>query len=168
MKIRDETGLIDREIIIYKKLIENGFKVSFITYGDESDYQYQAKLMDIEIIPFYANVYWLAKSGYDSYGVDYARKTVDLIHRFMPKLKATCHDVRYINFNDNFFDGYWSLGVIEYFYEGYEEIVKEAKRVIKRDGFLFLSFLSMSILRRFKARLGLYVDYRKFLSICPK
>ncbi|MEW6417127.1 MAG: glycosyltransferase family 4 protein [Nitrospirota bacterium] len=52
----DETGLIDREILIYKKLLEKGIKVSFITYDDESDYQYQDKLGDIEIIPFYAFV----------------------------------------------------------------------------------------------------------------
>jgi glycosyltransferase involved in cell wall biosynthesis len=56
LKIWDETGLLDREILLYKRLIEKGIKVSFITYGDESDYQYQEKLGDIEIIPFYAFV----------------------------------------------------------------------------------------------------------------
>ncbi|MEW6068414.1 MAG: glycosyltransferase family 4 protein [Nitrospirota bacterium] len=54
IKTWDEAGLLDREIILYKKLIENGLKVAFITYGDESDYQYQDKLGDIKIIPFYA------------------------------------------------------------------------------------------------------------------
>lgn len=56
LKTWDETGLLDREILLYKELIEKGLKVSFITYGDESDYQYQSKLGDIEIIPFYAYV----------------------------------------------------------------------------------------------------------------
>jgi len=49
-----ETGLLDREIILYKKLIENGLRVTFITYGEESDYQYRDKLGNIKIIPFYA------------------------------------------------------------------------------------------------------------------
>mgnify|MGYP005857605975 CR=1 FL=1 len=56
LKIWDETGLLDREIVLYKKLIKNGFKVCFITYGDESDYHYQDKLGEIKIIPFYAFV----------------------------------------------------------------------------------------------------------------
>ncbi len=54
LKTWDETGLLDREILLYKELIKKGLKVSFITYGDESDCQYQDKLGDIEIIPFYA------------------------------------------------------------------------------------------------------------------
>ncbi len=56
LKTWHETGLLDREIVLYKKLIEKGMKVSFITYGDASDYQYKDKLGDIEIIPFYAFV----------------------------------------------------------------------------------------------------------------
>ncbi|MBE0427543.1 MAG: glycosyltransferase family 4 protein [Nitrospirae bacterium] len=51
-----DAGLLDREIILYKKLIENGLKVAFVTYGDESDYQYRDKLGDIEIIPSYTFV----------------------------------------------------------------------------------------------------------------
>ncbi len=56
LKIWHETGLLDREIILYKKLMEKGIKVSFITYGDASDYQYKDKLGEIKIIPFYAFV----------------------------------------------------------------------------------------------------------------
>jgi len=54
LKTWDETGLIDREIILYKKLTEKGIKVSFITYGDKSDFKYSDKLRNVEIIPFYA------------------------------------------------------------------------------------------------------------------
>jgi len=53
LKTWAETGLIDREILLYKKLIEKGIQVSFITYGDERDYSYREKLGEIEIIPFY-------------------------------------------------------------------------------------------------------------------
>lgn len=56
LKTWAETGLLDREILLYKRLIKKGVKVSFITYGDSSDYQYKDKLGEIEIIPFYAFV----------------------------------------------------------------------------------------------------------------
>jgi glycosyltransferase involved in cell wall biosynthesis len=54
LKTWDKTGLIDREILLYKQLVEKGVKVLFVTYGDSSDYQYQEKLGEIEIVPFYA------------------------------------------------------------------------------------------------------------------
>ncbi len=106
-------------------------------------------------------VYVLSKSGYDVYGVDWAKRTVDLINKFAPELKVTCQDVRSLNFEDNFFDGYWSLGVIEHFYEGYEAVIKEAYRVIKKNGILFLTFPSMSILRKIKAKMGFYITYNE-------
>ena len=40
---------------------------------------------------------------------------------------------------DESVDGYWSLGVIEHFYDGYGEILSEMHRVIKRDGFFDIS-----------------------------
>jgi len=46
--------------------------------------------------------------------------------------------------------------VIEHFWEGYNEILKEAKRVLKPKGYLFLTFPYMSPLRKFRANLGLY------------
>lgn len=52
-------------------------------------------------------------------------------------------DVRKLQFADGFFDGYWSLGVIEYFWEGYNEIVNEVKRVIKPGMFSVLINLSI-------------------------
>jgi glycosyltransferase involved in cell wall biosynthesis len=54
LKIWAETGLIEREILLYKSLIEKGVDVAFVTYGDEEDYAYQEELSSIEIIPFYA------------------------------------------------------------------------------------------------------------------
>jgi SAM-dependent methyltransferase len=65
-------------------------------------------------------------------------------------------DVRDLPFEDAFFDGYWSLGVIEHFWEGYQKIQAEMRRVIKPSGFLFLTVPSMSPLRRLKAMLGAY------------
>ena len=101
-------------------------------------------------------VYGLKSWGYDAYGVDFAKETIKKIKEYFPDLKVSVQDVRKLDFPDNFFDGYWSLGVIEHFWEGYDEILKEAKRVIKPKGYLFLTFPWMSPLRKFKARKGFY------------
>jgi len=69
--------------------------------------------------------------------------------------------VKNLNFPDNFFDGYWSLGVIEHFYEGYKEILKEMERIVKTKGYLFLTFPYMSPLRKLKAKLNLYKKFDK-------
>jgi len=103
------------------------------------------------------NVWSLHKNGYDVYGVDYAASTVKKVNNAIPELKVSCGDVRSLRFDNNFFDGYWSLGVIEHFYEGYDTILNEAKRVLKPGGFLFLTFPCMSKFRAKKAAQGKYL-----------
>jgi SAM-dependent methyltransferase len=65
------------------------------------------------------NVYALQSIGYDAYGVDFAPATVAAIRDAMPELKISLGDVRHLEFPPGHFDGYWSLGVIEHFEEGY-------------------------------------------------
>jgi len=43
-------GMLQREIAIYKRLMEHDFNVSFITYGDASDLNYQNELGDIQVL----------------------------------------------------------------------------------------------------------------------
>jgi len=104
-------------------------------------------------------VYALHSNGYDVYGVDYAKETIKKIKGYVPEIKVACGDVRKLDFEDGFFDGYWSLGVIEHFYNGYGEIVNEMYRVLKRGGVLFMTVPSMSCLRRLKAKIGRYPQY---------
>lgn len=54
LKSWSQAGLIEREGLLYKRLIKKGVQVSFITYGDFDDYQYKEKLGDIQVVPFYA------------------------------------------------------------------------------------------------------------------
>jgi glycosyltransferase involved in cell wall biosynthesis len=54
LKIWEETGLIDREVLLYKRLLKKGVHVTFVTYGDEQDFAFREKLYGIEIVPFYA------------------------------------------------------------------------------------------------------------------
>jgi SAM-dependent methyltransferase len=104
-------------------------------------------------------VYALTTQGYDVYGIDYAMNTVDQVRSVMPELKVSLGDVRNLPFPTDHFDGYWSLGVIEHFFGGYDEIANEMSRVIKPGGYLFLTFPQMSPLRRCKASLGKYPDF---------
>lgn len=110
-------------------------------------------------------MYGLNSWGYDIYGVDFAKNTIRRIKENFPNLKVSVHDVRKMNFKDKFFDGYWSLGVIEHFYQGYDEVFKEAKRVIKPGGCLFLTFPYMSPLRKLKAQMGIYKNLKNDIKL---
>ncbi|MBI4435313.1 methyltransferase domain-containing protein [Candidatus Uhrbacteria bacterium] len=101
-------------------------------------------------------VYAMSSWGYDAQGIDYAQKSVATTRALIPSLQISVQDVRATTFPDAFFDGYWSLGVIEHFWEGFAPITNEAHRVLKPDGILFLTFPWMSPLRRMKAKLGRY------------
>ncbi len=104
-------------------------------------------------------VYSLRKHGYDAVGVDSAERTVRRINEVMPDLNVVAGDVRDLQFEEGSFDGYWSLGVIEHFYNGYEPVMWEMHRVLKRGGVLFLEAPAMSWIRRFKAERGMYPEY---------
>lgn len=102
-------------------------------------------------------VYGLDLAGYEAYGVDYATTTVAAINSAMPSLKVSFGDVRDMgSFETAFFDGLWSLGVIEHFYDGYGPILEETHRLIRQGGYAFVTVPSMSPLRKIKASLGLY------------
>jgi len=107
----------------------------------------------------------LHNAQYESYGVDFAENTVHSILEHFPTLKISVDDVRKLNFENNFFDGYWSLGVIEHFYEGYNEIIKEISRVLKPNGYLFLTFPMMSVIRTYKAKHQKYKNFENEKNI---
>ena len=97
------------------------------------------------------HVYSLQKAGYQAFGVDFARQTVARVKSAVPELNISVCDVRSLSFKDNYFDGYWSLGVIEHCYEGYDDILHEMARVIRPGGYLFLTFPHMHCVRKMKA-----------------
>lgn len=101
-------------------------------------------------------VWSLTRARFDAYGIDYAQATVAAVNSLAPELNVRFGDVRELPFPDNFFDGIWSLGVIEHFYDGFDDIVREMWRATKPGGYAFVTVPSMSPLRRLKARLGAY------------
>jgi len=111
------------------------------------------------------NVFYLDAMNYEVIGIDYAKKIVKKVNFEFPNLKILYGDIRNIPFSDNFFSGYWSFGVIEHYLNGYVDIIKEMKRVIKPKGYLFICFPYMSPFRRFKSKIHLYKiidgDYKR-------
>jgi len=101
-------------------------------------------------------VYNLTLMDYDAVGIDNAEKIVRKVNRENPSLKIKVGDVRKLPFSDDSITGYWSLGVIEHFFNGYDEILKEMRRVIKKKGYLFITFPYMSSIRKFKSKINLY------------
>jgi len=83
------------------------------------------------------NVNNLQICGYEVIGVDYAKNAICLIKSKKPKLDVRFGDVRNLQFENEYFDGYWSLGVIEHFYNGYDAITKEMNRVLKKEVICF-------------------------------
>ncbi len=103
----------------------------------------------------------LTQHGFETWGVDFAKQTVERANTAAPDLKITVGDVRHLDFDDSTFDGYWSLGVIEHFFEGYGQIRQEMFRVLRPGGFLFLSFPALSRLRALKGKLGILRPWRE-------
>lgn len=98
----------------------------------------------------------LTKNGYNCIGIDYAEHTVQTIKNVAPELDIQKGDVRFLQFSDAYFAGYWSQGVIEHFWDGYDQIANEMTRVIKPNGYLFITFPYMSLMRKLKSKFNLY------------
>ena len=107
----------------------------------------------------------LTNNGYQCIGLDSAQQTVRALQNAIPELDVRLGDVRHLDFEDAYFAGYWSLGVIEHFWDGYEHIELEMARVIRPGGYLFLAFPYMSPLRKLKARFGLYPKWEMEQSL---
>lgn len=101
----------------------------------------------------------LHTAGYAAAGIDYAPKVVQAINAHWPHLNVTEGDVRRVPCEDGYYDGYWSVGVIEHFPDGYNAIAREMQRVLRPGGYLFLSFPSFNSFRQSRASRGKYAHF---------
>jgi SAM-dependent methyltransferase len=101
----------------------------------------------------------LQRAGYKTVGIDFAPRTVAMLNRVAPELDIRLGDVRRLPFEEGTISGYWSIGLIEHFFSGYQPLAVEMARVIRSGGYLFLIFPYLSPVRRLKARLGLYPSF---------
>jgi SAM-dependent methyltransferase len=101
-------------------------------------------------------VHALVHNRYKAIGIDFSEKTVRAINIAVPNLDVRIGDVRKLEIKSESLDGYISVGVIEHFWNGYNAIIDEMKRTLKKNGYLFLSFPYMSPVRKLKAFFRVY------------
>lgn len=106
----------------------------------------------------------LCQNAFQAIGVDYAQKTVDTLNRIVPEIDVRHGDIRSLEFCDSYFAGYWSLGVIEHFWDGYAPIIHEMARVIRPGGYLFITFPWMNGFRSTKAWLKKFPELTESLD----
>lgn len=94
--------------------------------------------------------------GYETTALDFATETIQRLARDLPDVNPMLGNVKSLPFNEGAMDGYWSLGVIEHFYEGYDEILTEMARVLRPGGYAFITFPYMNPLRRLLRRVDYY------------
>jgi ubiquinone/menaquinone biosynthesis C-methylase UbiE len=93
----------------------------------------------------------LGMLGHDVIGIDYQEKCMHRIKAYDKTQKVCAADVRYIPFKEGSFSAYLSWGVIEHFAEGPDLVLKEAYRVLKKDGRLILAVPHNNIFKILKS-----------------
>ena len=107
-----------------------------------------------------ATVSGLHDAGFRAEGIDYAESTVAAVNRVAPELTVKLGDVRALNYEDGELDGLWSLGVIEHFFDGFDPLIIETRRVLRPSGYLFLTVPTISPLKSWKIDRGVLPPYK--------
>jgi len=97
-------------------------------------------------------VIYLKQRGYDIVGIDNNEIAIARLKDFDGSLQVEFGDILDIHYPDNAFDAYISMGVVEHFEDGPLPALKEAYRVLKADGLIFVSVPTVNIMRRFVRR----------------
>jgi SAM-dependent methyltransferase len=88
------------------------------------------------------------RAGLQGYGIDTARETLAIAKADVPELRVFVADVRALPFADNSLDAHWSLGVIEHFFDGYDDTAAEISRTLRPGGYLFLSVPTLNVAKQ--------------------
>lgn len=81
----------------------------------------------------------LGREGHKVTGLDLSRKTIALLKEKFPASDFLSGDIRRTEFSDATYDAHFSWGVFEHFENGPQECIKEALRILKPGGLMFLS-----------------------------
>ena len=92
-------------------------------------------------------VIYLHRRGYNIVGIDNNELALSKLKEFDKTLQVELGDILSIKYPDNYFDAYISMGVIEHFEEGPQNVLKEAYRVLKPGGLAFVSVPTVNIIR---------------------
>lgn len=98
---------------------------------------------------------YLHKLGYDVVGIDYNEEPLRKVKQYDNNLQVSVMDVRNLQFSNESFGAYLSLGVIEHFPEGPQKAIQEANRVLKHGGIFIVQVPVMNIFLALKYPLEL-------------
>lgn len=82
---------------------------------------------------------FLHARGYESVGVDVSGEAIGKSKKIFPDINFIQGDIRKLGFKDGCFDAYLSWGAFEHFEEGLGPCLKEANRVLRHNGYLFIT-----------------------------
>ena len=99
---------------------------------------------------------FFASLGFNIIGVDISKKTVELLNQRFTDIKFIAGDIRNLNLPDNSVDAYFSWGVFEHFEEGLQPCIKEALRILKPGGMLFITVPADNIRMALRGTLAKY------------
>ena len=69
----------------------------------------------------------LVRAGYQCIGIDFAAEIVDRVRHLAPSLDVRVGDLLALPFEDGYFAGCWSLGVIEHDPDGCDGLLREMR-----------------------------------------
>lgn len=93
-------------------------------------------------------VVYLSKLGYDIIGIDNNELSIQKLKEYDSSLNVELGDILNLDYPDNYFDAYISMGVVEHFEEGPLAALNEAHRVLKPNSLIFLSTPTVNIIRK--------------------
>ena len=91
---------------------------------------------------------WFQNQGHTIVGIEYDKKIVDKAKEYKKDVAVELGDITDLQYPDNSFDAYISLGVIEHFEHGPEKSLQEAHRILKPGGLAFVTTPWLTVLRR--------------------
>jgi len=97
-------------------------------------------------------VIYLKRRGYNIVGIDNNEIAIAKLKDFDSSLQVELGDILDVYYPDSSFDAYISMGVVEHFEDGLLPALKEAYRVLKPDGLIFVSVPTVNMMRTFVRR----------------
>lgn len=97
---------------------------------------------------------YFSRNGYPTTGLDISRETVAQLGQRFPDVDFAVGDIRDCGFGDESVDGYFSWGVFEHFETGLGPCIREAWRVVRPGGYLFVSVPMDNLRHSFAGALG--------------